>query len=145
MTPFGLSHKKKNKLPDDVRIWNIRLPNITIPDDTDTTYWCKIVKAPPLNKKHHVIQVEPLISEKSLRYVHHMVLYRCLGATARELEPHVHHTGQPCYAPDTPHTSKCESIYAAWGNRWIGFGNAGTSWTATWRQAKSLFLIRSSL
>ncbi|GIX73703.1 hypothetical protein CDAR_397851 [Caerostris darwini] len=107
---------QKNKLPDDVRIWNIRLPNITIPDDTDTTYWCKIVKAPPLNKKHHVIQVEPLVSEESLRYVHHMVLYRCLGATARELEPHVHHTGQPCYAPDTPHTySKCESIYAAWG------------------------------
>ncbi|GFS31753.1 DBH-like monooxygenase protein 1, partial [Trichonephila inaurata madagascariensis] len=106
----------KNQLPNDIRVWNIRLPNITIPDDTDTTYWCKIVKAPPLNKKHHVIQVEPLVSEKSLRYVHHMVLYRCLGATARELEPHVHHTGQPCYTPDTPHTySKCESIYAAWG------------------------------
>ncbi|GBM58841.1 DBH-like monooxygenase protein 1 [Araneus ventricosus] len=48
---------KKNQLPDDAKIWNIRLPNITIPDDTDTTYWCKIVKAPPLNKKHHVIQV----------------------------------------------------------------------------------------
>ncbi|KAG8191052.1 hypothetical protein JTE90_029492 [Oedothorax gibbosus] len=106
----------KQELPTEARVWDIQLPNITIPDDTDTTYWCKIVKAPPLNKKHHVIQVEPLVSEGSLRYVHHMVLYRCLGATARELEPHVHHTGHPCYVPDTPHTySKCESIYAAWG------------------------------
>ncbi|XP_054708790.1 DBH-like monooxygenase protein 1 homolog [Uloborus diversus] len=106
----------RHELPNDVKIWYIRSPNVTIPDDVDTTYWCKIVKAPLLNKKHHVIQVEPLISEESASYVHHMVLYRCLGATARELEPHVHHTGHPCYVPDMPHTyTKCESVYTAWG------------------------------
>ncbi|KFM72379.1 DBH-like monooxygenase protein 1-like protein, partial [Stegodyphus mimosarum] len=109
---------EKYQLPNDVKLWHIRTPNITVPDDVDTTYWCKIVKAPPLNKKHHVIKVEPLVSRNSARYVHHMVLYRCLGATARELEPHVHHNGHPCYVPDTPHTySKCESVYAAWGIR----------------------------
>lgn len=107
---------ERNHLPQNIKIWDIRSPNVTIPDDVDTTYWCKIVKAPPLNKKHHVIQVEPLIPLESSPYVHHMVLYRCLGASARELEPHVYHEGYQCYVPDTPLTySKCESVYAAWG------------------------------
>nr|XP_042896022.1 DBH-like monooxygenase protein 1 isoform X2 [Parasteatoda tepidariorum] len=107
---------QKTSLPNEAKIWDIRAPNITIMDDTDTTYWCKIVKAPPLNKKHHVIQIAPLVSKESAAYVHHMVLYRCLGATARELEPHVHHIGYPCYLPETPQIyTKCESIYAAWG------------------------------
>lgn len=106
----------EQQLFSDVKIWDIRSPNVTIPSDTDTTYWCKIVKAPPLNKKHHVIQVEPLVSKESAPFIHHMVLYRCLGATARELEPHVHHSGYPCYVPDMPQTyTKCESVYAAWG------------------------------
>ncbi|RZF45944.1 hypothetical protein LSTR_LSTR008321 [Laodelphax striatellus] len=41
----------------NVKHWDIKLDNFTVPDNMDTYYWCKIFKVPPLGKKHHMIGV----------------------------------------------------------------------------------------
>lgn len=43
----------------------------------NTVYWCKIFKAPTLNKKHHIIGYEPLIGANHTNFVHHMLLREC--------------------------------------------------------------------
>lgn len=41
----------------DVRHWDVKLNQFAVDDKQDTIYWCKIFKAPPFNKKHHMIGV----------------------------------------------------------------------------------------
>lgn len=46
---------------------------ITIEPEMDTLYWCKILKAPVLQDKHHIIGYEALLTKE--RYIHSLSLY----------------------------------------------------------------------
>ncbi|KAG8444564.1 hypothetical protein GDO86_009648, partial [Hymenochirus boettgeri] len=85
----------------------------------DTTYWCQMFKMPKLDKKHHVIKIEPLIQKGNENLVHHIVLYEC----AKDCNDTVLDYGHECYHPNMPdafHT--CEMVVFAWA---VG-GEVGT-------------------
>lgn len=41
-----------------------RYAQITIEPEMDTLYWCKIIKAPVLQDKHHIIGYEALLTKE---------------------------------------------------------------------------------
>jgi len=92
--------------------WDLTADNLLLPEDDHTHYWCKIYRAPDLDRKHHMIAIEPLIQPGHESYVHHMVLYEChipedevdaAGATTADwFQRHINKEGQPCYSPNMP-------------------------------------------
>ena len=44
--------------------WELKGRNVRLPNDDDTHYYCQIFKAPPLDRKHHMIGVRILIRIK---------------------------------------------------------------------------------
>ncbi|KAI8852892.1 PHM/PNGase F domain-containing protein [Chytridium lagenaria] len=65
--------------PTDVRVLEIRMPNITIPTQ-DTSYLCTHFSM-PADTKYHVVRVEGLPSKN---HIHHMIVYGCDRAPAKE-------------------------------------------------------------
>lgn len=43
-------------MPADVQTMEIRVPNVTIPNE-ETTYWCYIIELPQGFTRHHIIMV----------------------------------------------------------------------------------------
>jgi len=94
------------------KTWDLTADNLLLPEDDHTHYWCKIYRAPDLDRKHHMIALEPIIQPGHESYVHHMVLYEChipedvveaAGATTADwFQRHVEQPGQPCYSPNMP-------------------------------------------
>ncbi|KAJ6646050.1 MOXD1 like 1 [Pseudolycoriella hygida] len=74
----------------DVRQWDLTVKNVTIESDMDTLYWCKILRAPILQDKHHIIGYEALLTkEKSTKksIVHHMTLFECSSSSYPGSDP----------------------------------------------------------
>ncbi|GIY34652.1 DBH-like monooxygenase protein 1 homolog [Caerostris darwini] len=95
--------------------WDVLSPNFSIPSSETTMYWCKIYKAPDLSQKHHVVLMEPLIQEGNERFVHHILLYECVGGVAEVYDPHLDQHGHECHRPNMPDAmKKCEGIFLAW-------------------------------
>ncbi|XP_037953331.1 MOXD1 homolog 1 [Teleopsis dalmanni] len=64
----------------DVHKWDVTVQNVTIDESMDTLYWCKIIRAPILTEKHHIIGYEALLTRESSKaqpMVHHMTLFEC--------------------------------------------------------------------
>lgn len=106
--------------------WDVRLPNLTIPQVMATMFWCKIFKAPELPKKHHIIGYQPLIDSRPIRNgvpvleknslspVHHMVLYEC----TEDEDKHLWNSwaeSQGFFGPNRPSAlATCATPIAAW-------------------------------
>ncbi|CAL1295085.1 unnamed protein product [Larinioides sclopetarius] len=96
--------------------WDVLSPNFTLDSSFQTMYWCKIHKAPELTEKHHIVLVEPLIQEGNEAFVHHLLLYECVGANRKEYEPHLDQYGHQCHRSNMPDAmKKCEGVSLAWG------------------------------
>ncbi|KAF5270747.1 hypothetical protein FQA39_LY01485 [Lamprigera yunnana] len=72
----------------------------------DTTYWCKIFRAPALQQKHHIIGYEPIIGNNHTTFVHHMILHECEikynVPNLKKWEEFAKNSGRPCYGPEMP-------------------------------------------
>lgn len=113
-----LSHKfEDNSVKEEMmRTWDITSSNLVLPNNTDTTYWCKIVTAPFVHKAH-VIRIEPIISPaRNAPFVHHMVLYRCLHPDPDQMKQYIDHPGTNCFDfANMPFDFiHCQSIYMVW-------------------------------
>lgn len=90
--------------------FDIRHNNVPVPVK-DTTYWCKIFKIPEVDRKHHIIKIEPLIQKGHENVVHHILVYQCdshLNDSELEL-------GHECFHPNMPDSYfTCESVIFAW-------------------------------
>ncbi|KAF6023516.1 hypothetical protein EB796_018164 [Bugula neritina] len=69
-----------DSLPDDLQYFDLTVTNYHVPA-TDTTYYCAFHDPPELETKHHILSIEPLITEGNEALVHHMLLYACWGVT----------------------------------------------------------------
>ncbi|XP_055310996.1 MOXD1 homolog 1 [Sitodiplosis mosellana] len=81
------SHNANNR---DTRQWDVTVKNITIETDMDTLYWCKILKAPVLQDKHHIIGYEALLTKENQTkkpLVHHMTLFECSTSAYPSSDP----------------------------------------------------------
>nr|BAG86630.1 tyramine beta-hydroxylase [Dugesia japonica] len=61
-------------ISSSTQFMDIQVNNIKIPD-SKTTYWCKLIKLPRLEQKHHIIKYEAILKSRGL--VHHMELFHC--------------------------------------------------------------------
>lgn len=83
----------------------------------DTIYWCKIFKAPVLQKKHHIISFEPLIGKNHTKLVHHMLLHECKfddTPNLKKWEAYARENGRPCYEDTAIDWEKCMTPVVAW-------------------------------
>ncbi|KAK2589072.1 hypothetical protein KPH14_001907 [Odynerus spinipes] len=98
----------------DIRHWDVKLNQFAVSDTMDTVYWCKIFKAPSLNKKHHMIGYTPLVEKANEDLVHHVILYEC-ASTSPILGHHARIAGAPCYSPTMPREwESCLQPVLAW-------------------------------
>ncbi|XP_066264864.1 DBH-like monooxygenase protein 1 homolog isoform X2 [Branchiostoma lanceolatum] len=91
---------KETTLPDNVLTHDLTMANLIIPAK-QTTYWCKIVELPKLDRKHHLIMVSPMITPGNEGMVHHMDFYLCHQPPNMTGIPH-DHTGHDCADPNMP-------------------------------------------
>ncbi|CAG0900730.1 unnamed protein product [Darwinula stevensoni] len=101
------------EIPDDpsIKEW-IVTTKIVLPA-MDTTYWCKIHKAPVLDTTHHVIGYKPHVKPGNERYVHHLQFFGCNVAKEQEamFDSWAEQEGVVCDGPDHPlEWRKCRSL-----------------------------------
>ncbi|KAI4499302.1 hypothetical protein M0802_005562 [Mischocyttarus mexicanus] len=98
----------------DIRHWDVKLNQLAVSDSKDTVYWCKIFKAPFLNKKHHMIGYTPLVEKANEDLVHHVIVYEC-ASTSPILGKHAKLVGGPCYSSTMPREwESCLQPILAW-------------------------------
>ncbi|XP_069961322.1 DBH-like monooxygenase protein 1 [Cherax quadricarinatus] len=102
--------------PAHLHYWDVLSPQVRLPDDLPTLYWCKLYKIPTLTHKAHVIGYVPLIEEENLQHVHHMLLYECyLPNSDKHLDKFVQVNGAQCYDRNMPLSwSACNTPIVAW-------------------------------
>ncbi|CAL4079802.1 unnamed protein product, partial [Meganyctiphanes norvegica] len=107
----------KDQLNEDYQYWDVTSPNVTLPADVKTLYWCKLFKIPDLPRKNHVVGYVPMIPKENSLYVHHMILYECsLDQSAEKLERYVGKDGVQCYTPNMPPSwYTCNRPLIMWG------------------------------
>ncbi|KAG8192031.1 hypothetical protein JTE90_025297 [Oedothorax gibbosus] len=110
----SIDRKKVDK--SSLKRWDILSPNFELKSSFPTMYWCKIYKAPEVFEKNHIIVAEPLIQQGNEQFVHHILLYECVGGASDEYEPHLEVKGHQCHRPNMPDAmKKCEGVALAWG------------------------------
>ncbi|ROT77268.1 dopamine beta hydroxylase [Penaeus vannamei] len=104
------------KFSEDVKHWDVLSPNVTIPNNLTTLYWCKLFKIPPITRKTHVIGYVPIVQEGNHQHVHHILFYEChLEDSARHYEKWLDVQGAQCYGANMPISwKKCTSPLVAW-------------------------------
>ncbi|XP_033106274.1 DBH-like monooxygenase protein 1 [Anneissia japonica] len=108
--------RKLRELPADAGFFDINMPNVTVPDDEDTTYWCTAFEVPQFERPVHVIRYDALVQEGHEAVVHHMLVYGCRGnlSTVRGWSDICERENMP------PDLSNCWTVIYAWA---IGGGS----------------------
>lgn len=97
----------------DIFTWDVHMEDIPITGKSDTTYHCKIFKAPEisghslLETKHQIIGYKPIIQEENKQWVHHINFFECtvpqhLGSSKDIFEQFLNHPGEECYTRNMP-------------------------------------------
>jgi len=111
----------KEQDPPDVKIWDLMNFEVSVPENEDTLYWCRIFKLPPLDRKHHMIRYEPVFSNGNAAFIHHMNIYECDGE-ASVFEVLAATEGSRCYQPSMPPLFfNCNNVVVAWSATSKGF------------------------
>ncbi|CAL8093006.1 unnamed protein product [Orchesella dallaii] len=104
----------------DVKHWDMTLDDNFV-DAEHTTYFCKIVKFPSLEKKHQMIGYRPILDPENKKNIHHIVFYECYippeyGSTESVFEKHLNTTGGRCYTANMPPewTKHCVTFLFVW-------------------------------
>ncbi|XP_076044750.1 uncharacterized protein LOC143027356 [Oratosquilla oratoria] len=99
----------------DVMHFDLRAPNVTVPEDIHTLYWCKLYKLPERKRKTQAIGYVPLVDETNVAHVHHMILYEChLPNSHLLMEKWTSHAGSQCYMNMPPSWYMCNTPIISW-------------------------------
>ncbi|ODN04440.1 hypothetical protein Ocin01_02222 [Orchesella cincta] len=124
LSVFLLDDPFAAKFPDEndphVKHWDMTMDDSLI-EAEHTTYFCKIIKMPQLDKKHQMIGFKPILTPENKKNVHHITFYECYippehGNTASVFEKHLNTTGGRCYTPNMPPewTKHCVTFLFVW-------------------------------
>ncbi|CAK9815881.1 MOXD1 homolog 2 [Anthophora quadrimaculata] len=105
-----------------LQTWDVLNQQVHLPKGQDTLLWCRVLRMPNIDHKHHVVQYEPVIQPGSHEYLHHMTLYECRGDHA-QLESAAKTSGSVCYEHNQPNqpSFQCNTIAAIWSLGSEGF------------------------
>ncbi|KAF0309318.1 DBH-like monooxygenase protein 1 [Amphibalanus amphitrite] len=102
----------------DTPYLDIVAPQVRLPDDERTMYFCRITKLPEFPRKVHFIGFEGLIQPGSEPFVHHIIVYECTVPEWRRaaFEAYVsERQAARCYSPNMPADwGRCGHILAVW-------------------------------
>ncbi|XP_076232558.1 DBH like monooxygenase olf413 isoform X2 [Calliopsis andreniformis] len=101
-----------------LQTWDI-FNQVRLPMDQDSFLWCRTLKMPNIDHKHHVVKYEPVIPPGSHQYLHHMTLYECRG-NQTQLEAASQTSGSVCKQLNQP-SLQCNTIAAIWSLGSEGF------------------------
>eukprot|EP00058_Branchiostoma_floridae_P016323 XP_002601811.1 hypothetical protein BRAFLDRAFT_279157 [Branchiostoma floridae] len=105
-SPPNLDLQDGNVITFDMTNQNLRVPT------RETTYWCTSFQLPVLDKKHHLVKVEPLVQPGNEGVVHHILIYQCSPGSTPP-------TGsQECASMPW---GNCKAIMAAWAVGGTGY------------------------
>ncbi|CAG0895153.1 unnamed protein product [Darwinula stevensoni] len=121
----NLLDPQNGDIPDEpgVKEWELR-NDIIIPP-IDTTYWCSVFKAPPVDRKHHIIGYQPWIMEGNEAYLHHFVVATCTVNEDEEttfeqfMQDYPHGVSCFDYSINLP-IQKCQNVLMAWAVGGVG-------------------------
>jgi hypothetical protein len=83
---------------------------VEVPSDSDTLYWCKVFPFPKMDKKQHVIKVEPVIQAGNKDVLHHIIVYLC----TENVSNYTGH-GQACYEEEGRGLLQCmTTVLTGW-------------------------------
>lgn len=84
---------------------------MSIKENHDTVYWCKIFGAPETNQKNHIIGFEPILNRNHKSLVHHMTLFECsiLDVNSKDLDVWTTSAGLVCNSEES-------NSYSIWGS-----------------------------
>ncbi|KAG6798060.1 MOXD1 homolog 2 [Apis laboriosa] len=102
-----------------LQTWDILNQQVRLPKGQDTLLWCRVLRMPNIDHKHHVVKHEPVIQPGSHDYLHHMTLYECRGDQG-QLESAAKTSGSVCYQSNQP-SLQCNTIAAIWSLGSEGF------------------------
>ncbi|CAH1230127.1 MOXD1 [Branchiostoma lanceolatum] len=101
----------------NIQTMELTSANVLVPAK-ETTYWCNTMRLPTLDRKHHLVKIEPIIQPGHESLVHHIAVYQCkLGQVPPLLDG-----GHECNHPNMPEEwNNCKSIITAWAIGGKGF------------------------
>ncbi|XP_071957735.1 DBH-like monooxygenase protein 1 homolog [Antedon mediterranea] len=67
--------------PEEYNYFDGFMPNVTVPDDSDTTYLCFSLPVPKFDSPVHIFRAETIVQEGHESLVHHLLVYSCQGTT----------------------------------------------------------------
>ncbi|XP_078593907.1 DBH-like monooxygenase protein 1 homolog [Branchiostoma floridae x Branchiostoma japonicum] len=105
----------ETSLPDTTYTFDVIMNNVSIPNYWHTLYWCMLIKLPTMDKKHHIVKMEPVITPGNEGLVHHFLVYKCRRNLTTTLPDD--HEGHNCFSPGMPmEWGECfeGDIIAAW-------------------------------
>ncbi|KAF7399804.1 hypothetical protein HZH68_008396 [Vespula germanica] len=114
--PKRSSHNQESE--PVLKTWDVLNQQVILPRDKDSLLWCRVIKMPNINRKHHVVKYEPVIEPGKNTYLHHMTLYEC-PINNLQLEEASKTTGSICYKDDN--ATQCNTIAATWSLGSEGF------------------------
>ncbi|XP_043671709.1 MOXD1 homolog 2 [Vespula pensylvanica] len=114
--PKRSSHNQESE--PVLKTWDVLNQQVILPRDKDSLLWCRVIKMPNINRKHHVVKYEPVIEPGKNTYLHHMTLYEC-PINNLQLEEASKTTGSTCYKDDN--ATQCNTIAATWSLGSEGF------------------------
>ncbi|KAL9974730.1 hypothetical protein ACROYT_G011809 [Oculina patagonica] len=100
------------KLPDDTKTFNFTVNKTALSTDC-TTYWLRVFEFPKLQKRHDIIQIDPIIQEGNEGIVHHMLLYECKDDFPRSNLSYEGFLGSPDMPPAVKECAG-PSVIAGW-------------------------------
>ncbi|XP_071958768.1 DBH-like monooxygenase protein 1 [Antedon mediterranea] len=65
------------ELPNDAEYFEMFMPNVSVPNDHDTTYWCASFAVPRFERPVHIVIAETIVQKGHEYLVHHLVMYGC--------------------------------------------------------------------
>ncbi|KAF6023515.1 moxd1 [Bugula neritina] len=132
-------------LPDDLQYFDLTVTNYHVPA-TDTTYYCSFHDPPKLDSKHHILSIEPLITEGNEALVHHMVFFACWGVDKEHLKNN-NKTEGVCNTSEMPEfASSCFNMEYAWavgGSKFYWPAHTGVSFGGSNGSSPDYYLLET--
>ena len=65
-----------DRIPEHDGVWEFRIDNFSVPVENITTYACQSFEL-PVDKRRHIVALEPIINDESIGIAHHVLVYQC--------------------------------------------------------------------
>ncbi|XP_071945933.1 DBH-like monooxygenase protein 1 isoform X2 [Antedon mediterranea] len=93
--------------PKDYNYFEGFMPNVTVPDNSDTTYWCYSFAVPTFENPVHIFRAETIVQEGHESLVHHLLVYSCRSMNMN--------WSSNCFSPNMPTDLRnCDRLVYGW-------------------------------